>query len=84
MIQFLIVAMKITRLISGIRKRSRLNVVRTGIRNRLVQVIMWLELLMRLLTEVEVMIIFCIQVLLLMMLSMLHKVRIHVVTLLLK
>ena len=83
MIQFLIVAMKITRLISRIRKRSRLNVVRTGIRNRLVQVIMWLELLMRLLTEVE-MIIFCIQVLLLMMLSMLHKVRIHVVTLLLK
>ena len=83
MIQFLIVAMKITRLISGIRKRSRLNVVRTGIRNRLVQVIMWLELLMRLLTEVE-MIIFRIQVLLLMMLSMLHEVRIHVVTLLLK
>ena len=84
MIQFLIVAMKITRLISGIRKRSRLNVVRTGIRNRLVQV-MWLELLMRLLTEVEMMIIFCvIQVLLLMMLSMLHKVRIHVVTLVLK
>ena len=83
MIQFLIVAMKITRLISGIRKRSRLNVVRTGIRNRLVQVIMWLELLMRLLTEVE-MTIFSIQVLLLMMLSMLHEVRIHVVTLLLK
>ena len=44
---------------------------------------MWLELLMRLLTEVE-MIIFRIQVLLLMMLSMLHEVRIHVVTLLLK
>ena len=83
MIQFLIVAMKITRLISRIRKRSWLNVVRNGIRNRLLQVIMWLELLMRLLTEVE-MIIFCIQVLLLMMLSMLHKVRIHVVTLLLK
>ena len=39
---------------------------------------------MRLLTEVEMIILRVIQVLLLMMLSMLHKVRIHVVTLLLK